>query len=189
MKMINGLAQELKKTIFSYGFFACVLISVVMFMQTNIYTDPTGKMYSVMESVFIPASKMICQQITANAKVEANHLANKYAREYSLTASVYSTNACFERKTMFLSVLNSSTMLFVPIIVSFPFVPVFCSERRSGLMRFTITRMGKMRYYFMKYSLHFWVALWHILPDICCMAYLFGFTFQQRIPIYSQGFR
>ena len=30
----------------------------------------------------IPASKMICQQITANAKVEANHLAKKYAREY-----------------------------------------------------------------------------------------------------------
>ena len=26
---------------------------------------------------------MICQQITANAKVEANHLANKYAREYN----------------------------------------------------------------------------------------------------------
>ena len=32
----------------------------------------------------IPVSKMICQQITAIVKVEANHLANKYAREYNL---------------------------------------------------------------------------------------------------------
>ena len=30
----------------------------------------------------IPVSKMICQQINAIVKVEANHLANKYAREY-----------------------------------------------------------------------------------------------------------
>ena len=35
------------------------------------------------EGEYIPVSKMICQQITANVEVEANHLANKYAREYS----------------------------------------------------------------------------------------------------------
>ena len=31
---------------------------------------------------------MICQQITANTKVEANHLANKYAREYNLQCTI-----------------------------------------------------------------------------------------------------
>ena len=36
---------------------------------------------------FIPVSQMICQQITAFSKEEANHLANKYAREYNKQAS------------------------------------------------------------------------------------------------------
>ena len=44
----------------------------------------------------IPASKMICQQITANAKVEANHLANKYAREYKFVPN--GLQAYFDRK-------------------------------------------------------------------------------------------
>ena len=36
---------------------------------------------------FIPVIQMICQQITAFSKEEANHLANKYAREYNKQAS------------------------------------------------------------------------------------------------------
>ena len=51
--------------------------------------------YTIMEHVsaqaseFIPVSKMICQQITAIVKVEANHLANKYAREYRMADMYY----------------------------------------------------------------------------------------------------
>ena len=41
--------------------------------------------------------------------------------------------------------------MFIPIIVAFPFMVTFCTERNSGLMRFTITRSGKWRYYLSKF--------------------------------------
>ena len=45
----------------------------------------------------IPVSQMICQQITAIVKIEAYHLANKYAREY---ISLFDKrNPAFHRKT------------------------------------------------------------------------------------------
>ena len=47
-----------------------------------IYKIPTSLCSVINVPIFIPVSKMICQQINAIVKVEANHLANKYAREY-----------------------------------------------------------------------------------------------------------
>ena len=44
--------------------------------------------------LIIPVSKMICQQINAIVKVEANHLANKYAREYNKSTNYISCRFC-----------------------------------------------------------------------------------------------
>ena len=41
--------------------------------------------------------------------------------------------------------------MFIPIIVAFPFMGTFCAKRNNGLMRFTITRSGKGRYYLSKF--------------------------------------
>jgi hypothetical protein len=52
---------------------------------------------------------------------------------------------------VFKSGLSGYASMFMPIIAAFPFIIPFCSERTSGLMRFTITRTGKYRYYFSKF--------------------------------------
>lgn len=54
--------------------------------QEKIDKKGVGQEYIGQEDVgHIPASKMICQQIGANSKEEANHFANKYAHEYEIT--------------------------------------------------------------------------------------------------------
>ena len=58
---------------------------IYFWSNENNPTEPIHVHVSEGRASAIPASKMICQQITANAKVEANHLANKYAREYNST--------------------------------------------------------------------------------------------------------
>jgi len=47
--------------------------------------------------------------------------------------------------------VNLYLTLFLPILSSLPFVTMFCTERNSNYIRFTIIRTGKMSYYSSKF--------------------------------------
>ena len=122
MKTIHTLSQELKKTIFNIGFLACVLITTALFFTTQLYIETsTGKVYSVLEVIT------------------------------SLDKTIIQSDVSFAWINIFRLVVNGYFLMFIPIIAAFPFIPNFCSERNSGLIRFTIGRTGKMRYYITKF--------------------------------------
>ena len=59
----------------------------------------------------IPASQMICQQIKAESKEEANHLANKYAREYKLEVQGFMPDACTDKLPEGIDVGNAAVII------------------------------------------------------------------------------
>ena len=122
MKTIHTLSQEFKKTIFNLGFLTCVLITATLFFTTQLYIETsTGKVYSVLEVIF------------------------------SLDKTIIKSEISFASINIFQLVINGYFLMFIPIIAAFPFIPNFCSERNSGLIRYTIGRTGKMRYYITKF--------------------------------------
>lgn len=122
MKLRYGLKQELKKTVVSYGFLLCTFMAFTLLFCCHVYFDnATGKTYSTIECMM----KLSREQMKENM-------------------SFSSYNIAMQSKGGFFQ-------MFLPIIASFPFIPNFCAERTSGLMRFTITRMGKYRYYIVKF--------------------------------------
>ena len=121
MKIIYGICQEMKKSIISYGFLACVMITWgLLFTVTGYYDTGAGKTYSVLECMMM-SKKMI------------------------------NSDYAFSSIQMVSNISGGFFQLFLPIIAAFPFMPNFCTERRSGLIRFTISRMGKWNYYFTKF--------------------------------------
>ena len=122
IKLLYGLKQELKKTIVSYGFLLCTVIIFGLLFTCHVYFDNfTGKTYSTMECIM----KFSREQMRENAEFSSYQIVMR------------SSGGFFQ--------------MFIPIIASFPFIPNFCTERTSGLMRFTISRMGKYRYYIVKF--------------------------------------
>lgn len=47
--------------------------------------------------------------------------------------------------------VNPYVTLFLPVLSSVPFVTAFCTERSSGNMRFTVTRIGRKQYCIVKF--------------------------------------
>lgn len=122
MKFINILRQDLNKTVINGGFIAAALITCVLCFTANAYTDMSNeKTYSVFEAIF------------------------------TLDKTVVNSNYSFASIVIFQKALSGYITMFIPIIVAFPFMVSFCAERNNGLMRFTITRTGKYRYYFSKF--------------------------------------
>lgn len=51
-RLFNSMVVELKKTIFSYGFILCIVITCLLCFTSSVYTDSlTGKEYSVLEII------------------------------------------------------------------------------------------------------------------------------------------
>lgn len=51
-KLFNSITVELRKTIFSYGFIICIVITCLLCFTSSVYTDSlTGKEYSVFEVI------------------------------------------------------------------------------------------------------------------------------------------
>lgn len=48
--------------------------------------------------------------------------------------------------------VSNYMVTFLPIIAALPFVTTFCAERQTGNMRFQISRVGRMPYYFAKFT-------------------------------------
>lgn len=122
MKTLHTLKIDLWKTIGNFGFAISILITFGLLFTTQVYTDAsTGKTYNVIE-----AFSLLDQEIAK-------------------------TEPAFASTLILQNTLSSYFVMFIPIIAAFPFILNFCAERNSGLIRFTIQRTGKFRYYTAKF--------------------------------------
>ena len=119
---MKSLKCDLNKSIINIGFLGAVLITGVLCFTSFAYVDPTTeKTYSVFEALFT--------------------LDRDFINEHYEFSSIL----------IFRGAMSGYIPMFLPIIVAFPFMMSFCAERNNGLMRFTITRIGKYKYYFSKF--------------------------------------
>lgn len=122
MKTIHSLKIDLNKTILNLGFFLSVLLTIALQFTNQIYVDiESGKTYCVLEVLM----KLSRSQIESDVNLSSLMVLQAGVAGYFV--------------------------MFIPIIAAFPFIPNFCAERNSGLMRFTIQRTGKLRYYCVKF--------------------------------------
>lgn len=122
MKFFKTLRCDLNKTFVNIGFVGAVLLTFVLCFTAPAYTDTSNmKMYSIFEALFSMDRKFI--------ESHYDFAANTLARMG----------------------MNGYVTLFLPIIVAFPFMVAFCTERNNGNIRFVIARTGKMRYYLSKF--------------------------------------
>ena len=122
MKTIDTLRCDLNKTFVNIGFVGAVGLTFLLCFTAPAYTDSTNqKMYSIFEALFSMDRKFV----ESHSEFAANTLARQG--------------------------MNGYITLFLPIIVAFPFMVAFCTERNNGNIRFVIARTGKMRYYFSKF--------------------------------------
>jgi len=122
MKLLNAIKCDLNKSIINIGFAGAVLLTTVLAFTASAYTDlATEKTYSVFESLF------------------------------TLDKNILRTDPTLSSVLVFRNGLSGYITMFLPIVVAFPFMVSFCAERNNGLMRFTISRTGKLRYYLSKF--------------------------------------
>ena len=109
-------------SLLNIGFLGAVLLTAVLCFTAPTYHDiATDRSYSVFESFF------------------------SFKREF------IESDQQFASLNVFQNGLGGYITMFLPIIVAFPFMVSFCAERNSGLMRFTISRTGCLRYYLSKF--------------------------------------
>ena len=122
MKTINTLRCDLNKTFMNIGFAGAFMLTFLLCFTAPAYTDSTNqKMYSIFEALFSMDRKFI------------------------------ESHSEFAASTLARQGMNGYITLFLPIIVAFPFMVAFCTERNNGNIRFVIARTGKMRYYLSKF--------------------------------------
>lgn len=122
MSFFKTLRCDLNKTFVNLGFVGAVMLTFLLCFTAPAYTDNTNqKMYSIFEALFSMDRKFI--------EAHFDFAANRLARVG----------------------MNGYVTLFLPIIVAFPFMVAFCTERNNGNIRFVIARTGKMRYYLSKF--------------------------------------
>ena len=126
MKFLHTLRQDLNKTIINAGFIGATLMTCLLAFTGSAYHDESNdKSYSILEAFF------------------------------SFDRRFIESKEDFSSFRLFGNGLGGYITMFIPIIVAFPFMVSFCAERNNGLMRFTITRTGKLRYYLSKFSASF----------------------------------
>ena len=112
----------MNKTVMNIGFVGAIMLTFILGFTAPAYTDNSNqKMYSIFEALFSMDRKFV----ESHSEFAANTLARQG--------------------------MNGYITLFLPIIVAFPFMVAFCTERNNGNIRFVIVRTGKMRYYFSKF--------------------------------------
>ena len=122
MDILNAIRSDLNKTIINIGFLGAVLLTALLcFTAPTYHVLTTDRSYSVFESFFT------------------------FKREFMQSDQQFASINVFQNG------LGGYITMFLPIIVAFPFMVSFCAERNSGLMRFTISRTGCLRYYLSKF--------------------------------------
>ena len=111
----------MKKTIFSIGFAATVVVTALLCFTAGAFRDrDLSKSYSVFEAILYVDYETLAKNGIANIRIVT-------------------------------SGLQSYCTMFMPIIAALPFVTAFCNERNTGSIRLNIVRTGKLRYYIGKF--------------------------------------
>ncbi len=111
MKTLRLIKVNLSKVLTSVGFYACVLLTVVLCITARAYDDiAENKIYSVVGVLM------------------------EFSREEMLTTSQMSSY-------QILSCVSSGWLsMFIPIIAAFPLMPLICDERESKSVRYSAFR-------------------------------------------------
>ena len=116
------LKCDLEKSDVNIGFICAVLMTCILCFTARAYSDPANdQSFSVFETLFRLNKQLILNDFS------------------------------FSSANIFQKALSGYITMFLPIVVAFPFMISFCTERNSGLMRFTIARSGKKQYYLSKF--------------------------------------
>ena len=59
MKSLKVLRVELKKVIFNWGFVLSIFVTFALLLTTQVYSDGTGKIYTVLDSLFITKTQLV----------------------------------------------------------------------------------------------------------------------------------
>ncbi len=122
MKLFYLVRAEVNKNICSINFLACALLVTVLCFTTNAYTSASlagvTQSYTVIELLLNFNTQSISR------------------------LGVAAGSAQF----LFMRGIGEYGYLFMPMIVAASFVPVYCSECNSGLVRFELIRSSKLRY-------------------------------------------
>lgn len=123
MKTLRAEFRELRQLFTGAGFWACTTIVFVLCFTTQVYTDmSTNRAYTAVEAL------------------------TQFDRSFMMKNMNFSSLMVFRQA-------GSSWMdMFIPIITAFPFIPMFCTERSEGFLRYKIARVGRLRYYGSKLS-------------------------------------
>ena len=122
MKFFKTLRCDINKTFVNIGFVGAVGLTFLLCFTAPAYIDNNNmKTYSIFEALF-----------SMDRKFVESHFE-------------------FASNTLGRLGMNGYLTLFLPIIVAFPFMVAFCTERNNGNIRFVIQRTGKMRYYISKF--------------------------------------
>lgn len=122
MELIRLIRAEVDKNIRCIRFPACALLVAVLCFTTNAYTSTSiagvTQSYTVIELLL------------------------NFNTQSLERLGVMSGSAQF----LFMRGIGEYAYLFMPMIVAASFVPIYCTERNFGLVRFELIRSSKLRY-------------------------------------------
>ena len=122
MELIRFIRTEVDKNIRNISFVACALLVTVLCFTANAYTSITSagnsQAYTVIELFLNFSNRAICRLGAASGSAQF----------------------------LFMRGIGEYAYLFMPMIAAASFVPIYCSERNSGLIRFELIRGNKLRY-------------------------------------------
>lgn len=120
--MNKAIKTNFYKVLSSYGFYTCLLFTIILCFTTEIYEDlSNGNHYSVIKSLIY------------------------FNRDFMLSDSAFSS------LEIIISGAGSWLSMFIPIIAAFPFITNSCDESDAKAVRFQIIRSGKHIFYVSRY--------------------------------------
>lgn len=117
MKLLKNISENLKMVFTNYGFYVCMVFTVVLCFCTGIYRDPiNNNEYSVIKSLM------------------------EFNRKFMLNDKTFCSYSVADRGS------GSWLSMFIPIISAFAFIPLVCDESESRFVRFSVFRSSKFSY-------------------------------------------
>ena len=153
MELLRIIKTDMKKVFTSFGFYSCVIITFLLCFTYNLSYD-----------------------YIANEGLSVFAVFTRYSRSELLENIDYCTLSVFRLS------ISQWVILFIPIIASFSFVPLFCDERNSKLIRYSTIRTSKITYNVGKFVTAFLAGGLAILIGHM----LFGITIQFMFPSLSE---
>lgn len=114
--MLRNLMQNLKNIMRTPLFWGCVIVCTILRFTTICYVNEVGKEYTIFELL-----------------IHKQELWDAVSAEISLADILESP-------------LGTYGVMFMPVVVLFPFLNYFWAERTTGFSRFVVARIGKVRY-------------------------------------------